>query len=57
MNSIKSLQQYPRELWGDQKAEKEKISGLLKRLINTRLIIQEARRMGLDELKELKERG
>ncbi len=40
----------------DQKAEKEKISGLLKRLINTRLIIQEARRMGLDELKELKER-
>ena len=29
---------------------------LLKRLINTRLIIQEARRMGLDELKELKER-
>ena len=42
---------------GDRKAEKEKISGLLKRLINTRLIIQEARRMGLDELKELKERG
>jgi hypothetical protein len=41
---------------GDQKAEKERISGLLKRLINTRLIIQEARRMGLDELKELKER-
>jgi len=41
----------------DQKAEKEKLSGLLKRLINTRLIIQEARRMGLDELKELKERG
>ena len=41
----------------DQKAEKEKISGLLKRLINTRLIIQEARRMGLDELKELKERA
>jgi parvulin-like peptidyl-prolyl isomerase len=40
----------------DQKAEKEKISGLLNRLINTRLIIQEARRMGLDELKELKER-
>lgn len=40
----------------DQKAEKEKLSGLLKRLINTRLIIQEARRMGLDELKEFKER-
>jgi parvulin-like peptidyl-prolyl isomerase len=40
----------------DQRAEKERISGLLKRLINARLIIQEARRMGLDELKELKER-
>jgi len=35
---------------GEQKTEKEKISGLLKRLINTRLIIQEARRIGLDEL-------
>jgi parvulin-like peptidyl-prolyl isomerase len=46
----------PRERGGDQKAEKEKTSGLLKRLINTRLVIQEARRMGLDELKELKER-
>jgi len=43
------------EIGGDQKAEKEKISGLLKRLINTRLIIQEARRMGIDELKELKD--
>jgi len=42
---------------GDQKAEREKISGLLRRLINTRLIVQEARRMGLDELKEVKERG
>ncbi len=41
---------------GDRGVEKERISGLLKRLINTRLIIQEARRMGLDELKELKER-
>jgi parvulin-like peptidyl-prolyl isomerase len=41
---------------GDQKTERERISGLLERLINTRLIIQEARRMGLDELKELKER-
>jgi parvulin-like peptidyl-prolyl isomerase len=46
----------PQEIGGDQKAEKEKISGLLKRLINARLIIQEARRMGLDELKELKDR-
>ncbi len=40
---------------GEQKVEKEKILGLLNRLINTRLIIQEAKRMGLDELKELKE--
>jgi parvulin-like peptidyl-prolyl isomerase len=41
---------------GDQKIEKGKKLDLLRRLINTRLIIQEARRMGLDELKELKER-
>jgi parvulin-like peptidyl-prolyl isomerase len=41
---------------GGQKIEKEKKFDLLRRLINTRLIIQEARRMGLDELKELKER-
>jgi parvulin-like peptidyl-prolyl isomerase len=45
-----------RGIGGDQKAGKEEISGLLKRLINTRLIIEEARRMGLDELKELRER-
>jgi len=38
---------------GERKVEKEKSSELLKRLINARLIIQEARRMGLDELKEL----
>src|SRR5512139_3104962 len=41
---------------GNEKVSKEKRIELLKRLINTRLIIQEARRMGLDELKELKER-
>jgi len=41
---------------GNEKVAKEKRLELLKRLINTRLIIQEARRMGLDELKELKER-
>jgi len=40
---------------GKQKIEEEKKLVLLRRLINTRLIIQEARRMGLDELKELKE--
>jgi parvulin-like peptidyl-prolyl isomerase len=40
---------------GDQKIGEEKKLDLLRRLINTRLIIQEARRMGLDELKELKE--
>jgi len=47
----------PQGIGGDQKAEKERISGLLRRLINTRLIIQEARRMGLDELEEVKERS
>ena len=52
-----TLEEFSRELLslkaaGDKKKEDE----LLKRLINTRLIIQEARRMGLDELKELKER-
>ena len=41
---------------GNDKVAKEKRIELLKRLINTRLIIQEARRMRLDELKELKER-
>jgi len=46
----------PHKAGKDQKTEKQEISGLLKRLINTRLIIQEAKRMGLDELKELKER-
>jgi parvulin-like peptidyl-prolyl isomerase len=42
---------------GDQKIGTEKKLELLRRLINTRLIIQEARRMGLDELKDLKERA
>lgn len=41
---------------GSEKVTKEKRTGLLKRLINTRLIIQEARRMGLDEIPELKKR-
>jgi len=41
---------------GEQKVRKEKMLELLSRLINTRLILQEARRIGLDELKELKER-
>jgi parvulin-like peptidyl-prolyl isomerase len=41
---------------GGQKIEEKKKFDLLRRLINTRLIVQEARRMGLDELKELKER-
>jgi hypothetical protein len=52
----RELMSGPQEAAGDQKAEKEKTSGLLKRLINTRLIIQEGKRMELDELKELKER-
>ena len=50
---IKALHQ---GMAGEQKTEKGKNSELLKRLINARLLIQEARRMGLDELKELKER-
>ncbi len=42
---------------GAQKGSQGKEEGeLLKRLINARLIIQEARRMGLDESKELRER-
>ena len=44
-----------RGVGGNQKIAEEKKLDLLRRLINTRLIIQEARRMGLDELKELKE--
>ena len=39
---------------GEKKAGKEVNSELLRRLINTRLIGQEARRMGLDELREIK---
>jgi parvulin-like peptidyl-prolyl isomerase len=41
---------------GNEKVAEERRSELLKRLINTRLIIQEARRMGLDEIPELKNR-
>jgi parvulin-like peptidyl-prolyl isomerase len=46
-------------LTAEKSAERKKDveSDLLRRLINARLIIQEARRMGLDELKELKERA
>ena len=40
----------------EKKVAKEKNLDLLNRLINGRLVIQEARRMGLDELKEVKER-
>jgi parvulin-like peptidyl-prolyl isomerase len=40
----------------EKKVPKEKNLELLNRLINARLIFQEARRMGLDELKEVKER-
>ena len=41
---------------GDRKVEKKENSELLNRLINAKLLIQEARGMGLDELKEVKER-
>src|SRR4030042_4785376 len=40
------------EVKGEEKVGKEKVSDLLRRLINTRLIIQEAKRMGLHEIKE-----
>ena len=39
---------------GKTKPSKEETSQLLDRLINTRLIVQEARRMGIDQLPELK---
>ena len=41
---------------GEKKEGKGNPLDLLKRMVNTRLIIQEARRMGLHELKEIKER-
>ena len=41
---------------GEKKGGKGNPLNLLKRMINTRLIIQEARRMGLHELKEIRER-
>jgi len=43
-----------RELISLPNSEKGRVSELLRRLVNTKLIIQEARRMGLDELKEIK---
>ncbi len=56
-----TLDQFNRELATIRKEvveprgnEKGNSKGLLNRLINTRLIIQEARRMGLEELKEVK---
>ncbi len=56
-----TLDQFNRELMairkgtGETKGDgKENLQGLLNRLINTRLIIQEAKRMGLDRLKEVK---
>ncbi len=49
-----TLSEFNQELAG---VEGEKKLDLLRRLINSRLIIQEARRMGLDELKEVKDRA
>jgi parvulin-like peptidyl-prolyl isomerase len=40
----------------EARADKKNQSDLLRRLINTRLILQEARRTGLDELAEIKKR-
>lgn len=42
------------EVTGTKGNEKGNSKGLLNRLINTRLILQEAKRMGLDELREVK---
>jgi hypothetical protein len=43
-------------LGSEERADKKSQSDLLRRLINTRLIIQEARRTGLDELAEITKR-
>jgi hypothetical protein len=58
-----TLQEFNREVAGlhegmarERKVEKKKNSELLNRLITAKLLIQEARGMGLDELKEVKER-
>ena len=50
---LTAIQQEMAEAKSDRKGDPR---GFLNRLVNTRLIIQEARRMGLDELRELKER-
>lgn len=52
-----TLDEFDQELKSIPNKTTEARSDLLRRLINTRLIIQEGRRMGLDELKELKERA
>lgn len=49
------LEEYNRELESLQTADVRNRQDLLKRLINTRLIVQEAKRSGLDELPEIKQ--
>jgi parvulin-like peptidyl-prolyl isomerase len=55
-----SLEEYNRELvlvqQGEKSADGKGNAALLQRLINTQLVVQEARRMGLDELPEIKNR-
>lgn len=52
-----TLKEFEQDLKALPEAERNKNKGaLLKRLINTRLIIQEAERMGLQEIPELKNR-
>jgi hypothetical protein len=52
-----TLKEFERELRTLPQAERDKNKeALLKRLVNTRLIIQEGKRMGLQEIPELKDR-
>jgi len=52
-----TLKEFEQELKALPQAERDKNrEALLKRLVNTRLIIQEAKRMGLQEIPELKDR-
>ena len=56
--TLEEFNQEVSSLKGNKSAEQKRDaeSGLLRRLINTKLIIQEARKIGLDELPEVKNR-
>ena len=60
-DEVITIEEFQRELAGlnqgkakEEKPGKEKEAELLKRLVDTRLILQEARKIGLDELPEIK---